>query len=69
MGITEILRRICLFSANNIKSSEQPIQLIVLLNSTFWHIIVTLNFSVNNHTQSVGAQLNANISNSVNLAK
>ena len=36
MGITEILRRILLFSANKIKSAEsfskQPIQLIVELN-------------------------------------
>jgi hypothetical protein len=45
MGITEILRRIWLFSANKIKSSEsfskQPIQLIVELNSSLRHIIVT----------------------------
>ena len=38
MGITEILRRIWLFSANKIKSSEsgskQPTQLIVKLNSS-----------------------------------
>ena len=46
MGITEILRRICLLSANNIKSSEsgskQPTQLIVELISSLRHIIVTL---------------------------
>ena len=46
MGITEILRRIWLFSANKIKSSEsfskQPTQLIVKLNSSLQHIIVTL---------------------------
>ena len=46
MGITEILRRIWLFSANEIKSSEsfskQPIQLIVELNSSLRHIIVPL---------------------------
>ena len=45
MGITEILRRIWLFSANKIKSSEsgskQPTQLIVDLNSSLQHIIVT----------------------------
>ena len=45
MRITEILRRIWLFSANKIKSSEpfskQPTQLIVELNSSLWHIIVT----------------------------
>ena len=45
MGITEILRRIWLFSANKIKSSEsfskQPTQLIVELNSSLQHIIVT----------------------------
>jgi hypothetical protein len=43
MGITEILRRIWLFSANKIKSSEsvnskQPTQLIVELNSSLRHI-------------------------------
>ena len=46
MGITEILRRIWLFSANKTKSSEsfnkQPTQLIVELNSSLRHIIVTL---------------------------
>ena len=46
MGITEILRRIWLFSANKIKSSEsfskQSTQLIVELNSSLRHIIVTL---------------------------
>ena len=45
MGITEILRRIWLFSANKIKSSEsfskQSTQLIVELNSSLQHIIVT----------------------------
>ena len=45
IGITEILRRVWLFSANKIKSSEsgskQPTQLIVQLNSSLWHIIVT----------------------------
>ena len=45
MGITEILRRIWLFSANKIKSSEsvskQPTQLIVELKSSLLHIIVT----------------------------
>ena len=45
MGITEILRRIWLFSASKIKSSEsgskQPTQLIVERNSTLWPIIVT----------------------------
>ena len=45
LGITEILRRIWLFSANEIKSSEsfskQPTQLIVKLNSSLRHIIVT----------------------------
>ena len=39
MGITEILRRIWIFSANKIKSSEsfnkQPTQVIVELNSSF----------------------------------
>ena len=46
MGITEILRRIWLFSANKIKScecfSKQPTQVIVELNSSLRHIIVTL---------------------------
>ena len=45
MGITEIL----LFSADKIKSSEsgskQPTQLIVGLNSSLQHIIVTLALS------------------------
>ena len=40
MGITEISRRIWLFSANKIKSSKsvskQPTQLIVELNSSLW---------------------------------
>ena len=46
MGITEILRRIWLFSASNIKSSEsgskRPTQLTFELNSLLWHIIVTI---------------------------
>ena len=46
MGITEILRRIWLFSANKIKSSEsvskQPSQLIVELNSSLWQKLGTL---------------------------
>ena len=50
MGITEILRRIWLFSANKIKSSEsfskQPTQLIVELNSSLQLIIVTESISV-----------------------
>ena len=45
MEITDILRRIWLFSANKTKSSEsfskQPIQLIVKLYSSLRHIIVT----------------------------
>ena len=44
MGITKFLRRIWLFSANKIESSEsgstQPTQLIVELNSSLQHIIV-----------------------------
>ena len=50
MGITEILRRISLFSANRTKSSEsfskQPTQLIVERNSSLWQIIVTIDFRV-----------------------
>ena len=46
MGITEILKRIWLFSANKIKNSEsgskQPTQLIVELISSLRHIIVTI---------------------------
>ena len=46
MGITEIFRKIWLFSANKERSSEsfikQPTQLIVELNSSLQHIIVTL---------------------------
>ena len=53
MGIIEILRRIWLFSANNIKSSEsfskQPTQLVMELNSSLWHIVVTL-LSSQEHT-------------------
>ena len=45
MGITEILKRIWLFSANKIKSfesfSKQPTQVIVEINSSMRHIIVT----------------------------
>jgi hypothetical protein len=45
MGITEILRRVWLFSAKNIKSSEsfskEPTQSVVKLNSSMRHIIVT----------------------------
>ena len=60
MRITEILRRIWLFSAEKIKSSEsfgkQPTQLIVKLNSSLWHIIVTINWwvktSINNKIKS-----------------
>ena len=51
MGITEILRRIWLFFANKIKSSEsfskQPTQLIVELNSSLWHIIGTKDLQFN----------------------
>ena len=47
MGITEILRRIRLFSANRVKKnfesvSKQPNRLIVELSSSLWHIIVNL---------------------------
>ena len=50
MGITEVLRRIRLFSENKIKSSEsfskQPTQLIVKLNFSLQQIIVIIvNFS------------------------
>ena len=51
MGITEILRRIWLFSANKTKSSEsfskQPTQLIVELNSLsqLWHCILSSKMS------------------------
>ena len=41
MGTTEILRRIWLFSANKIKSSESGSKLIIELNSSLQHIIVT----------------------------
>ena len=49
MGITEILRRIWIFPAKKIKKkpfvsfSKPPTQLIVKLNSSLLHIIVTLN--------------------------
>ena len=46
MGITEILRMIWLYPANKIKRSEslskQSTQLIVELNSSLQHIIVTI---------------------------
>ena len=47
MGITEILKRIWLFSANRVKNnfesvSKQPNRLIVELSSSLWHIIVNL---------------------------
>ena len=46
MGIAEILRRIWLFYANKIKSSDsfskQPTQFIFELNSSLRHIIVTM---------------------------
>ena len=46
MGITEVLKRIWLFSAKKVKSSEsvskQPTQLIVKVNSSLPHMIVTL---------------------------
>ena len=50
MGIKEILRRIWLFSTKRTKSadtiSKEPTQLIVQLNSSLWHIIVTLNYTL-----------------------
>ena len=46
MGITEILKRIWILYANKIKSSDsfskQPTQLIIELNSSLRHIIVTI---------------------------
>ena len=61
MGITEILRRIWLFSANKIKSSEsfskQPSQLIVELNSSLRHIIVTIDKSAAPKASRIGAGL------------
>ena len=57
IGITEILRRLWLFSANKIKSSEsgskQPTPLIVELNSSLRHIIVTLDFLFNASSKRV----------------
>ena len=75
MGITEILRRIWLFSANKIKSSEsfskQPTQLIVELNSSLQHVIVTKYtcenpFQVNPTTLYVNPNIK-NCQNSVQL--
>ena len=43
MGITEILRRIWLFSANKIKKNSEPLGNIQL-NSSLQHIIVTFSF-------------------------
>ena len=42
MGITEILRRIWLFSANKIKHSESISKQPTQLNSSLRHIIVTI---------------------------
>ena len=54
MGITEILRRIWLFSANKIKSSEsgskQPTQLIVEFNSTLTKIFKKIEHTHNEIT-------------------
>ena len=50
VGITENLKRIRLFSANKIKSSQsfskEPTQLIIELNSSLRHKIVTISFSI-----------------------
>ena len=57
MGLTEILGGIWLFSANKIKSSEsfrkQPTQLIVVLNSSLQHIIVTKVVNQNRNMKTV----------------
>ena len=49
MGVTDILRKMWLFSANKIKSSKsfskQPTQLILNLNWSMRHIIVTKKYS------------------------
>ena len=47
-GIPEFFRRIWLFSANKIKSSEseQPTQLVGELISSFWQKLGTLKFSI-----------------------
>ena len=61
MGITDIFRRIWLFSANKVKSSEsfskQPTQLIVELNSSLRHIIVTMVYEKFNRIIRVLTQL------------
>ena len=57
MRITEILRRIWLFSANKINSSEsvskQPSQLIVELNSSLWQKLGTLVPKIKKSVKSV----------------
>ena len=57
MGITEILRRIWLFSANKIKSSEffskQPSQLIIKLNSSLLQKLGTLVPKIKKSVKSV----------------
>ena len=64
MGITENLRRIWLFSANKIKSSEsfskQPTQLIVELNSSLQYIIVTIVRRLMNHIVKTQVDLEKN---------
>ena len=56
MGITKILRKIWLFSANKIESSEsgskQPNQLILKINSSLRHIIVTNEIKACSHRYS-----------------
>ena len=54
MGITESLRRIWIFSVNKVKSSEsagskQPTQLIIELNLSLRHIIVTFVSNLSTH--------------------
>ena len=66
MRITEILRRIWLFSANKIKSSEsfskQPTQLIIELSSSLRHTIVT-------HPSSLWSQITPTIQAGAPLLK
>ena len=68
MGITEILRRIWLFSANKIKSSEsgskQPTQLIVEFNSSIQHIIFAFFFVLADSSNST-----SNVTTSSSIAK
>ena len=65
MGITEIFRRIWLFSANKITSfesvSKHPTQLIVKLNSSSWQKLGTIIFGQNHRKLTILATAKSTI--------